>query len=219
MIYTPDNVHELKGSIKAVVFDFGGVLLQLQPEDSFTELAEVLEIPLNVDDFDLKKYAFFHAFEKGEIRFETFLWNLQRLATGPTPHARPLINAWNAMLKGWKKDKLDLLYYLQDKIDTYLLSNTNELHLKCVYADLSKQHEIEDFDTRFFKKTYYSHKIGMRKPNEDIFNYVWDDIGLPKAETLFIDDNRENAEKASALGINVVLHPRNAALDYLKSLV
>jgi len=218
MIYTQASIQSLKGRLKAVVFDFGSVLLELEPEDTFSALSNALGVSLEVADFDRSKYSFFHAFEKGEMRFETFLWNLQRLSSVDTPHARPLINAWNAMLKGWKPDKLELLQYLQGRVSTYLLSNTNELHLKWVYNDLQKSHDIVDFDGRFFNKTFYSHQLGMRKPNNDIFEYVWSCIDSPREETLFIDDNEANVHAASKLGINAVLHPRNSALDYLTEL-
>ena len=52
----------------------------------------------------------------------------------------------------------------------------------------------------FFKKTYYSFKIGMRKPNEDIYNYVLRDALIKAEETFFIDDTAPNIETAKRMG-------------------
>lgn len=52
-----------------------------------------------------------------------------------------------------------------------------------------------------FTKAYYSHQIGLRKPDAEIFEFVLKDAGITATETLFIDDTSENTTAAAAAGI------------------
>jgi glucose-1-phosphatase len=56
---------------------------------------------------------------------------------------------------------------------------------------------------RCFEKVYYSHEMGMRKPEEAIFNFILKKHDLSPRRTLFVDDKKENTDAAAALGINV----------------
>lgn len=205
-------------TIKNIIFDFGGVLLDLYIDKTYIQLSDLLGRDMELNALPPDIINTLNAFEKGTMRFETFLWNLQRLSTRKTPQPRAVINAWNAMLGGWQTSKLDLLENLKDKYSLYLLSNTNETHLDWVYKDLKSNHQIEDFDTRFFKKTYYSHLVGMRKPDSDIFEFVVNDAKINPSDTLFIDDNEDNINTAKKLGINTICHDCNAPLDFLLDL-
>jgi putative hydrolase of the HAD superfamily len=53
----------------------------------------------------------------------------------------------------------------------------------------------------FFEKEYYSHRIGMRKPNKEIFDFVINENGLVASETLFIDDTLQHVEGARRAGL------------------
>jgi len=61
-------------------------------------------------------------------------------------------------------------------------------------------------DNRFknvFDVFYLSYEIGMRKPDEEIFQFVLDENGLIAEETFFVDDVQENTVAAAGLGIKV----------------
>ena len=201
-------------AIKNIVFDFGGVLLDLDVNRTYEALRQVMGFEgeghyiyeINKDIFD--------SFETGHTIVENFLWKLQNKSKR-VPPVDKLIAAWNAMLLGWNPAKLELLAEIKSQYRTFLLSNTNELHIEWVRRDLKNKHQITDFDTRFFEKTYYSHLIGMRKPNVDIFEFIIADANIDPAETLFIDDNVHNIEMAADLGFQTRLHETNANLDFL----
>ena len=65
-------------------------------------------------------------------------------------------------------------------------------------------HDVND-NSIFFEKDYYSHLMGMRKPNKDIFEYVLEEHGLLAEETVFIDDSPQHLETAKALGMHTIL--------------
>jgi len=190
----------VEAQIKNIVFDFGGVLLDIEYRQTYDALQMLLGTTFDPNTLSPESHKALHDFEIGNISVETFLWNLQQLAVKEMPHGIDLIRAWNAMLIGWDEAKFDFLLELKTKYNLFLLSNTNELHLNWVYQDLKNKYKILDFDTRFFNKTYYSHLIGKRKPNADIFIFVQEDSQLNPAETIFIDDLKENIEAAQGLG-------------------
>lgn len=201
--------------IKNIVFDFGGVLLDLDIEKSFIELAAVLDLGNN--DMQLlvdKMMPYLTRYEKGEINSETFIWHVQKLTTREVD-PRDLIAAWNAMLLGWNPEKLTQLAALKEKFNLYLFSNTNDLHLQWVMKDLRINHQITDFDSRFFTKAYYSFRIGQRKPDQEAFAYIIKDSQLDPAETLFIDDTEQNAQAGEQSGFQVIHHPTNAPIAFL----
>ena len=202
-------------NIKNIIFDFGGVLLDLDIERSFIELMHVLELDTN--DLQLlidKMMPYLLRYEVGDISSETFIWHVQKLSTIDVEPLE-LIKAWNSMLLGWNPKKLEQLAILSQKYNLFLLSNTNELHMKWVFNDLQKNHNINDFNERFFKKAYYSHLINQRKPNHSCYEYVLADAGIEAGETLFIDDTEQNTISAGQLGFQVIHHQTNAPFDFL----
>ena len=54
---------------------------------------------------------------------------------------------------------------------------------------------------KLFKKVYYSHEIGFRKPNKEAFQLILDENNLNADNVLFIDDSPQHIEGAKNLGI------------------
>jgi len=205
-------------AFKNIVFDFGGVLLDIDYDRTYLALKNLLGIGFDPNTLSPNSLKFLHDFEIGRISTETFLWNLQHLSAKEMPQGIDLIKAWNAMLIGWDKEKFQFLIELKSKYNLYLLSNTNELHLSWVYQDLKTNHDIDDFETRFFIKTYYSHLVEKRKPNADIFEFVQNDSQLTPSETIFIDDLKENVETAKNLGWKTYHHnPKENLIKIFKN--
>ena len=122
---------------------------------------------------------------------------------------RHLKEAWNAMLLQIPPQRFEMLSRLKEKYHVYLLSNTNKTHVDWVDGYLKTVYgfSIQDFDKRFFHKSYYSHLIHLRKPNDNIYEFVLQDAGIKAENTLFIDDNAHNIEGAKRLGLQTILHP------------
>ena len=55
----------------------------------------------------------------------------------------------------------------------------------------------------YFDHAFYSHEMGSRKPEPQIYQMVLDQKALNAERTLFIDDKLENINAAAALGIKV----------------
>lgn len=115
------------------------------------------------------------------------------------------------MLLDIPEEKLTLLAELKKKYRTFLLSNTNVIHVRSISAYLQQQYGIPDFSP-YFEKCYFSCDIGMRKPDAEIFLHVLNENKLVAEETLFIDDSEQHIRSARALGIQAVLMDQNASL-------
>ena len=191
---------DLKG-IKNIVLDLGGVILDLDVNRSIELLSE-LGFP-GEDNLDIifSKYPFFLKFETGRIGPDEFLDALTTQLGNHTPREK-IIEAWNAMILGFRPDTVKLLTRLKEKYRLFLLSNTNAIH-EVYYNDiLHMKHGIPNL-TGIFEKVYYSHDVNMRKPDHEIFQYVLDDSRINARETLYIDDTEVHVKAAGDLGINV----------------
>ncbi len=192
--------------IKNIVFDFGGILFDIDIPMAISNMSKLLDVP-NPDN-DLippSVIPIIKAYEVGAINTEKFIWELQFLSK-KTPHAIEFVNAWNSMLIGMKKDKFKKLLELRKEYKVYLLSNINDLHLNSVYRYLETQYGVTDWDNKYFEKTYYSHLIGRRKPDVSTYEYVWEDANIKPEESLFIDDTEDNIKAAQSIGINTIHH-------------
>ncbi len=201
--------------IRNIVFDFGGVLLDLDFQRTFDELTTLLGVSeewftTNDDAQELLK-----DWECGRIHKEHFLWNLQHYAVGEKPQPLQIIRAWNAMLLGWNIRKFEVLSELKNSYHLYLLSNTNQIHIDWVYRDLKRIGKYDLFHSIFDKGIFYSHDLKSRKPDSDIFEKMIDLAGLTPQKTIFIDDTVKNFTEAKKMGFNCLHHKTNESIDYL----
>ncbi|HPQ20614.1 MAG TPA: HAD family phosphatase [Saprospiraceae bacterium] len=201
--------------IETILFDFGGVLLDLDSDRAYTSLSELLGIDFYRIKDSKAQYKFLLDYEQGKISREVFIWNIQRLAKGKTPQPLNIIKAWNAMLLGWDEHKFEVLRQLKNRYRIMILSNTNELHIDWVNRDLKKRNRYDDFQDLFEGNLYYSFQMGLIKPSIEIFKELISQSGIEPSKTLFIEDTEQNLIPAQSLGMQGLLHTRNDAIDYL----
>lgn len=186
--------------IRNIIFDLGGVLIDLDIERGVKILAEAGMTDVRHLLTGTNESGVFRAYECGDITTAQFRDEL-RIALGKPLGDEEIDRIWNSMLLGVKPEKLDLLIELRKRYHVYLLSNNNELHWKYGlqffhYRGL----EMEDF----FERIFLSCRMHMAKPDPDIFRQVLKEAQLLPEETLFIDDSAANCEVASSLGIHAV---------------
>ena len=185
-------------NIKSIIFDLGGVLLNISYQNTIDEF-EKLGVD-NSSDFYSKKYQknIFNLLETGKISTNEFVKAISKSCKSVT--AEQILYAWNAMLLDFPKNRITLLENLKEKYQLFLLSNTNSIHIKEFKSRLGKEKYLEFYN--LFDKVYYSHKISVRKPNTEAFLLVIDENNLKEKEVLFIDDSPQHIEGAKELGIH-----------------
>ncbi|HEY1033164.1 MAG TPA: HAD family phosphatase [Flavipsychrobacter sp.] len=188
--------------IRHIIFDLGGVLLNLdygKTEKAFVELG--LE---NFGEIytQLNQTPVFDDFETGKTDAATFISQLKKQA-GIEIANEAIIQAWNAMLLDFPLRRLQILQQLRNYHDLILLSNTNEIHELAFNDILMRTHGFPNLGV-FFDRVYLSHRLGMRKPNAEIFRYILDENGFEARHTLFIDDSPQHIEGAKQLGIQTI---------------
>ncbi|HNR49485.1 MAG TPA: HAD family phosphatase [Bacteroidia bacterium] len=199
--------------IKNIIFDFGGVLLPIEISKTALEFER-----LGLSDFEniysmKKQVRFFDDFEKGNIPASAFRSEIRK------HYKRPLSDeeidfAWNALLGELPPERFNFLKELGEKYNLYLLSNTNSIHYSAFINTLNQTFGKDQFE-KLFVKTYYSFQMGSRKPDKRIFGMVIRDSGVNPQETVFIDDNLDNAMAAQNAGLNAI---HDAGLEIEKEL-
>lgn len=188
------------GEIKNIIFDFGGVLINLTRTrwiDSFKQLG-IGNIWENMMASSYLHKDLYMQLELGNISVPAFRAGIRRL-TGRHLTDEEIDRAWISMLGNVPTYKLDWLLKLREHYHLCLLSNTNSLHWE--WAEKTqfryKGHEAADF----FDRIYLSYKLHMQKPDLEIFQFVLDDAGIKANETFFLDDASVNCRAAETLGI------------------
>ncbi len=187
--------------VKNIIFDLGNVLYDIDFNNMYAQF-DVLGIPNFENHFTLNKCdQLFYDVEKGFIDQVGFCEGFNQLYNLSLSHTQ-IISAWNSLLVGFRKESMDWIKANQGKFPMFLYSNTNQIH--CDYVLPQYEKEIGGDFEKLFKKPYYSHHMGMRKPDPASFQYILDQEGLNAAETLFIDDNEPNVIGAASVGLQVL---------------
>jgi len=182
-------------TIKTIIFDFGDVFINLDKEGAMQNVLTLFEL----DELPEDLIAINTLYEQGLISSEEFIEfytdNFPKLSE------KNIIDAWNFILKDFPKERLAFLQKLkkESKYKLILLSNTNDLHIKWIQEQVPFYEEFK----ACFDKFYLSHEISLRKPNDDIYQFVLKQSKLKAEECLFIDDTKDNTDTASKLGIHV----------------
>jgi len=111
--------------------------------------------------------------------------------------------AWNALLLDFPAERLQWLDTIRQKYNVYLFSNTNIIHYDAFMEILCVNNGCTNFNT-YFRKAYYSHELGLRKPYPASYQKILEEQGLLPAETLFIDDTARNIEGAQKTGLQTI---------------
>lgn len=214
--------------IKHVIFDFGGVLLDLDMPRSMAAFRA-----LGADMSTLLQPAT-QALAEGKAGatlcdglaacgvmdlYQTGDVTTPQLVDEILAHCRPgttaeqVLDAWDACLLSIPEYKLDYIRDLRSRgYQVHLLSNTNEAHWMRAAESCFGGHPEE-----FFHSLFLSQEMHMAKPNDDIFLAVLSRLQAAPEECLFLDDTQANVDAASALGYHVykapVCHDFRAEVD------
>ena len=185
--------------IRNIVFDLGGVLVDLDFKAAINGLQEAGFANVKEQLMAFDRGGIFQKFEVGEITADEFRTAIRENST-VTLTDEEVDGLWNAMLLEIPREKLELILELRGKYMVYLLSNTNSIHWDyvCKNAFNYRGFRVEDY----FEETFLSYEMHLAKPDKAIFEKVLHDANLLAEETLFIDDSEANCKAAQEVGIH-----------------
>lgn len=189
--------------IRNIIFDFGGVLVDLDRKRCIEAFERIGAGAVAGYVDECRQEDLFHDLEVGESSVAGFCEAVRRACPGCNATDDDICGAWNALLTGIPRHRLDRLKELKSDYRLVLLSNTNPIHWRKAVDDYFTTGGLAVGD--YFEKTYLSYEMHMLKPDEGIFRRVLDDSGFAAGETLFIDDSAANCAAAGRLGITACM--------------
>ena len=186
--------------IKALIFDFGGVLMRTVDQTPRRRW----EIRYGLPKFGLAKLVFDNPVARqatiGDAQ-SSDIWKYVGLALG-------LSNGELTDLESdfWKGDKINngLVDYVRTHSVAYrpcILSNA--------WPDARNLFDSIT-DLKIFEEIIISAEVGMAKPDSSIFLHACDQIGVAASNTVFVDDMAENVDAAIDLGMHGILFENTA---------
>ncbi len=188
--------------IKNIIFDLGNVILNIDTKYSKEEFSKYGLNNFNQLYTLAAQSEIFDRLEIGIISPEEFFEEF-RIITKTDLSDDIIRHCWNALILDYPEGRIKLLQTLKPRYRTFLLSNTNKIHYDFYTEVLKAEFGINGLEA-LLEKAYFSHEIGMKKPNSEIFEFVLNQSDLVPTETLFIDDNWDNVTAAEKLGIRTI---------------
>jgi putative hydrolase of the HAD superfamily len=188
-------------TISAVLFDVGGVLIEL---NGLPSIAKLLDSDQSLDEI----YHYWMAapsvirHETGQITSEEFSKAVVKdLNLDITPTA--FMDNFATWIVGTFPDTFSLLDAIPQHIKVAALSNTSPAH----WVEVEKTGLTDKIEHLFL-----SHEIGHLKPHHPSFQAAVDGLQLPAEEIIFFDDNMQNVHAANEFGLKAhqALNPTHA---------
>ena len=193
---------DLLQGIDVIIFDFGNVLIDLDYPEIIRKLRQVARRNQNNIEELVVNAKMLQLFETGKIGPERFRAEINRLLDVNLAESE-FDKIWNSMLKSISKERMDKVLEVGKKYKTYILSNSNIIHelaFEEMVIDATGRPSVRDF----VDKAYFSHEIGMRKPDLECYHFVIEDINLYPSRMLFLDDRLDNVEAAREAGMKAI---------------
>ena len=178
--------------VKAIVFDYIGVLVR-----SFDEFHTELSKISGKNETKIREYFKKHwqPLKVGKIT-DTEFWNRMRrdlkISSDDVKRAKRFV----LNLLKVEKETLKNIRKLWKDYDLYLLSNS------CYgWSEIS----FNNNGLRpYFRKIFFSHRLGLAKPDRKIYVHTLNEINLPPNEILFVDDSSKNIATAEKIGFEAI---------------
>ena len=188
---------EAAPSIRAVVFDLGGVIVDVDMARVAAPFAEATGASVEDVRRVIECDDAWREYECGRISTEQYRRHLASLLGGPMTLGQ-FECGWNSIYVGVSEGVAGLLAGLTGRLRIAALTNTNACHAAVWlkrYADV----------LRPFERIFMSFEMGCRKPEPECFQLVLDWLGLPPGAVAFVDDSGENVTAAESLGMKGIL--------------
>ncbi len=184
--------------IKNIIFDLGGVLLNINPLLSLLELEKISGIGRDELILRFLNEKIFEKFDTGSLNPAQFREKLCHILNCSVSDAE-IDRCWNKLLLDFPPDRVEMLQQIRNNYRIFLLSNTNSIHFDHYTQEFFENYGIRM--TELFDELFLSYEIGIHKPDAGIYTHVLQHAGIEASESVFFDDSLSNIEAAKLLGI------------------
>lgn len=198
------NTFIFKQMIKNLLFDQGGVIVDLDRERCLRSLAALgMREPEQMIGLYVQSGPF-EQLESGKIGAAGFHAAMRPLLPAGVSDEQ-IDEALNSFIVGIPEHRLRCLERLRHELhyNTYILSNTNPIMfegiLKREFEKLG--HSLD----HYFDGVVTSYEAKSCKPDREIFDYAIRKLKIRPEETLFFDDGQANLDAAKRLGFRTAL--------------
>ncbi|MFX1410482.1 MAG: HAD family hydrolase [Promethearchaeota archaeon] len=182
--------------IKAIIFDLGGVVVELDFSRFFKDVIEIS--PLNTPNSSLllEFWRQSDIYHQGKISNNEFYSQACELLQTCALNQEQFFDSFNSVIYQIKEDLLTLIKKIKDQnnIRILCLSNVNASHWQHL---LEKNKEIVEY----FDELILSFEVHMTKPDPRLFELAIQKASCKPEEIVFIDDGLNNIRSARELGI------------------
>ena len=180
------------------IFDLGNVIVDIDFNRVLGTWSDLARVPLAQLKQRFTMGEAFHQHERGEISDEAFAKAMCHDLELPLSYEQ-FAHGWQAVFVALRPEVIDIMKTLREQGHrVVVLSNTNALHTAFWPDEYPQIYAAADH-------VYLSQEMGMRKPEARIYQRVLELEGFSAADAVFFDDNADNIEGASRLGITSVL--------------
>ena len=197
---------------KTVIFDMGGVLVDLDIEDCkrvFRQDLGYAGIDSIIDACHQK--GIYGDLEEGTLSAEDFR-DIVLAESNPGTTPQDVDRAMSHILVGIAPYKVELLRRMAGKYDLCMLSNNNPI---CLPYSSQMFTDAGIPLAEIFRKCYMSFEMKALKPSEAFYKAVLADIGRAPEDVVFIDDSQRNVDGAIAAGMPAVYYEPGTDLSAL----
>jgi len=182
------------GSIKVVLFDIGGVLVEITGIHTLRTWTGGRMTVEQLWTMWLSSPAV-RSFETGRCGVDQFAEDLIREMELPVNTKEFLLE-----FEGWPRRLMpgahDLIRAIPPEYTRATLSNTNAIHWPRLHTEMELG--------LLFEHHFASHLTGKIKPDREAFQHVVNEMRRPAEQILFLDDNAPNVSAATEVGMNAV---------------
>ena len=181
--------------IKAVLFDFGGVMAVQKREDIWKYFEKVFDIgPVVLESF-FQEYG--HQMQRGELLVRDYSKLIEKKF-----HVNGVEKEWEKFYRNERNVNRDMVGFvkkLKEKYAVGLISNANDLRVR-----LDREKGLY----HLFDPIIISCEVGFMKPERGIFDIALKRLGNKAGECVFIDDREKLLDTPKSMGFHVI-HFRN----------
>jgi putative hydrolase of the HAD superfamily len=188
---------ESKIKISAVLFDYGMVLSNVPEELHWRQLEHILVAEQAA--FQAAYWKYRDAYDRGALNAQIYWESVARDLDKPIDAEvlRALIDADTVV---WTQPNVEMMEWAarlnRAGIKTGILSNIGDAMELGVLGRFPALGE--------FTHHTFSHRLGIAKPDAEIYRHAVEGLRVPAGEVLFVDDREENIVAARAVGMMAV---------------